>query len=541
MNKLSARWFWILFALITIVHLLGMQLIDIMDVDAAQYASMSREILETGNYLQLHNRYMDYLDKPPLLFWVTTFGFKVFGISNFVYRLPSFLFVLIGVWSTFNLGKLLYNKQVGYLAALILYSCQAYFLVVHDVRTDTILANVVVLAVWQLYVFMISRSTIAMLVGAAAVALAMLEKGPIGLMVPVLALGSQVLYSRNWKVLWRWEWLLGLVVIAIMLAPMCYGLYEQFGMHGLGFYFWTQSFGRITGQSEWQDSSTVFYFVHTFLWAFLPWMFIAYYGVIKNLIGLAKDKLAYCPDKEVMTTAGFVLTFIAMSLSHYKLPHYIFVAFPLVAIITADHLSQIFEGGTLKKVFLGLNWFTVVMLTIAISLLVFGTFNLRSPLIIIMGLGLIASAFYFLIRGEAPLHQLFVSAVLVMVGVNFLLNTFFYPTLLTYQGGSVMGKEVAARFSKDEPVYTYRIMDHSMDFYSGRIVPILKADKPPKVERFYVFTDGIGYDELKAKGYQMNVLKQMDDFHVTELTIQFLRPSLRSGEVRQNYLLEVKK
>lgn len=539
MNKLTIRWFWILFALITIVHLLGMHLIDIMDVDAAQYASMSREMLETGNYLQLHNRYLDYLDKPPLLFWVTTFSFKLFGISNFTYRLPSFLFVLIGVWSTFNLGKLLYNKQVGYVAALMLYSSQAYFLFVHDVRTDTILANVVVLAVWQLYVFMLSRSRLSLIIGAIAVALAMLEKGPIGLMVPVLALGAQVVYARNWKVIWRWEWLLSLVVIVIMLTPMCYGLYEQFGSHGLEFYFWTQSFGRITGESEWQDSSTVFYFVHTFLWAFLPWMFIAYYGVFKNLIGLARDRLSYCSDKEVITTAGFVLTFIAMSLSHYKLPHYIFVAFPLVAIITADHLIKIFSENRVRKVFLGLTWFTAIALATAICLLVFGTFNLSSPLIIILGFGILGASFYFLIKGDSPLFKLFVSTVLLIVGVNFLLNTFFYPTLLKYQGGSVIGKEVAARFTKDEPVYTYRIVRHSMDYYSGRIVPILDADNPPEVDKFYVFTDGVGYDQLKEKGFRMQVLKQMDDFHVTELTIQFLRPSLRSGEVNKNYLLEV--
>ncbi|MCB0496120.1 MAG: glycosyltransferase family 39 protein [Cyclobacteriaceae bacterium] len=539
MNKLSTRWFWILFALITIVHLLGMYLIDIMDVDAAQYASMSREMLETGNFLQLHNRYLDYLDKPPLLFWVTTLSFKIFGISNFTYRLPSFLFVLIGLWSTFNLGKLLYNKQVGLIATLVLYSSQAYFLIIHDVRTDTILANVVILAVWQLYVFILSRSILSMVIGAAAVALAMLEKGPIGLMVPVLALGSQVLYTRNWKAIWRWEWLLGLVVIAVMLAPMCYGLYEQFGTHGLEFYFWIQSFGRITGQSEWQDSSTVFYFVHTFLWAFLPWMFIAYYGVIKNLVGLVKDKLTYCSEIEVITTAGFVLTFIAMSLSHYKLPHYIFVAFPLVAIITADHLTRIFEGGGVRKVFLGLNWFTVVALTTAVSLLVFGTFNLSNPVVIVVGFGLLGASFYFLAMGESPLYKLFVSAVLLMVGVNFLLNTFFYPTLLTYQGGSVMGMEVASRFDKSVPVYTFRMQDHSMDFYARRIVPILDLKNPPAADTFYVFTTEEGLNQLREKGYQTRVLKQMDDFHVTELTIQFLRPSLRSGEVRQNYLLEV--
>lgn len=539
MKDLSIKWYWALFAIITMVHFLGMVLIDIMDVDAAQYASMAREMLESGNYLQIYNRGIDYLDKPPFLFWVTTASFKIFGISNFTYKLPSFLFVLVGVWSTYNLGKMLYNKQTGLLASLILYSSQAYFLFVHDVRTDTILANVVILAVWQLYVFMENRSFKALLIGSVAVGIAMLEKGPIGVMVPVLALGGQLIYARTWKVIWRWEWLLGLVVVLVVLAPMCYGLYTQFGMHGLEFYFWTQSFGRITGQSEWQDNSSVFYFVHTFLWAFLPWMFIAFYGVAMNMVGLVKDKFSYDVKKEMITTIGFVLTFIAMSLSNYKLPHYIFVAFPLVAIISADYLLRIIDGNVVRKVFMGLAWLTIMLLSILIGLLVFGTFNLKNPIIIVLGFGFIISAFYYLIKGEFPLQKLFISPVLLIVGVNFMLNTFFYPTLLQYQGGSVIGKEIALKYAKDEPVYTYNMMEHSMDFYARRIVPVLNDADIESGDEIIIFTNSAGYSKLEENGYKLSILKEVDDYHVTELTIHFLRPSLRPDAIGKNYLLSV--
>jgi hypothetical protein len=69
---------------------------DVMEVDASQYAAMSREMLESGNYLQLFDRGQNYLDKPPLLFWVSAMSFKLFGISNFSYKLPSVLFSLLG-------------------------------------------------------------------------------------------------------------------------------------------------------------------------------------------------------------------------------------------------------------------------------------------------------------------------------------------------------------------------------------------------------------------------------------------------------------
>ena len=110
--QVSNRYWWGFLGLLILVHLLGMSLIDIMEVDAAQYASISQEMLQTGEYLQVHHRYADYLDKPPLLFWVTSLSYKLFGISNFTFRLPSFLFLLIGLYATYHLGRHLYNERV---------------------------------------------------------------------------------------------------------------------------------------------------------------------------------------------------------------------------------------------------------------------------------------------------------------------------------------------------------------------------------------------------------------------------------------------
>src|SRR5437899_6077749 len=66
--------------------------VPIMDIDAAQYSEMSREMSISGDWLHLYDRGWNYLDKPPFLFWVTSFSMKLFGATNFAYRLPSILF-----------------------------------------------------------------------------------------------------------------------------------------------------------------------------------------------------------------------------------------------------------------------------------------------------------------------------------------------------------------------------------------------------------------------------------------------------------------
>ena len=538
MEGFNKNYWWWLIALLSMVHLAGMLFVDIMEIDAAQYASISQEMLQSGEYLQVHHRHADYLDKPPLLFWLTSLSFNIFGASNFSFRLPSFLFLIIGLISTYKLSSLLYNQRTGLLAVLVLYSSQAYFLFSHDVRTDTILANVVIFAIWQLWIFIQERKLASLVLGGIAVGLAMMEKGPIGVMVPVLALGSQILYTRQLKVLWRWEWLLGLVVIMLTISPMVYGLYQQFGVHGLEFYFWTQSFGRITGQSSWEDSSTVFYFVHTFLWAFLPWMFIAYFGVGKQLIELVKNKFNGKSPTEIITLSGFVLTFIAMSLSRYKLPHYIFVVFPLVAIITANTIYQIVDTGKFRKLFIGLQWLIWAALWTAVGLLTFGTFPEVSWLIILIAIVFLISSFYYLAISNKLIDKLVYSALLLMIGVNFVLNMHFYPTLLTYQAGSVAGKYLAEMDEKPN-VYAFGVLSHGLDYYSGEVAPAIELDVLKDHVGDWVYTSEAGKQVLDKQAINYTLIKSFKSYRVTGLTMTFLLPSTRAEALAETYLLEI--
>jgi len=307
-----------------------------MEVDAAQYASISREMLEKGHYLLVKHRLGHYLDKPPLLFWLSSLSFRIFGIHNFACRLPSLLFTVLGIFSTYKLGSILYNKNTGLLSAWILLTCQAYFLFNNDVRTDTILAGSVVFSIWQLTEFILRKKTVNFLLGFIGISAAMLTKGPIGLMVPVLAFGSHFIYKKDWENLFKWQWIIGILIVLILLLPMLYGLYlhaseypdnplyQKDKFYGLRFYFWIQSFGRITGENQWHNNNDPSFFIHSFLWSFLPWSIIAFSGISRDLFNALKKKVRLNPETEIITLSGVVLPFIAFSMSKYVLPHYIY-------------------------------------------------------------------------------------------------------------------------------------------------------------------------------------------------------------------------
>ncbi len=527
----------ILFTITIIVNILGMSLIDVMDEDAAQYASISREMADTGNFLQVTHRGIDYLDKPPLLFWLSAIFFKLFGISHFTYRLPSFLLMILGVYSTFRLGKLIYNHKTGLIAALFFATNQSTFLILQDVRTDAILAALVIFSIWQLTEYLRNGSKWAFILGFIGIGVGMLQKGPIALMIPLLALGADALYHRSWKSIFRWEWFFGLVIIFIVLIPMIWGLYQQHGMLGFRFYFWTQSFGRLTGENTWEDTTSYFFFVHTFMWSYLPWTILAIYALGRSFIDLFRRK-----STELITLGGFALAFIAFSMSQYKLPHYLYVVFPLISILTAHEIVKLMQADSplVKNILFGLQIFVSVLLWVGAIMISIFVFPLQSVLLwIILGAAFLAFI-YFLVLGRTVFRQLILISAISILAVNLLLDTHFYPNLLKYQSGSQMAHYIDENDIPLNQFYWFHEHSQAAEFYFEDILPDLDLNNYDGAP-VYVCTLPEWKDHLESNNFNVEVVKEFQQYHVTQLSLNFLNKDKRETTLDKVYLLKVSK
>jgi 4-amino-4-deoxy-L-arabinose transferase-like glycosyltransferase len=547
--------YYLLFIPIGIVYFIGM-LNDVMEVDASQYAAMSREMLESGSYLQLYDRGLNYLDKPPLLFWVSAFSFKLFGISNFTYKLPSVLFSLLGIFATYQLGKRLYGEKTGFYSALILASCQAWFMMNQDIRTDTILAACTIFGIWQLFIFMDQQKFVHLILGSMGVAGAMLTKGPIGLMVPALGIGFYLLVKRDWKNLFNWKWLLVPVIVGVCISPFLYGLYQQYDLQpgkliqgepiqsGVKFYLWTQSFGRITGESVWKDDTTQLFFTHTFLWAFLPWCVLFVVALWRDTVELVKSRLHLVIGYTALTWGGFVFPFIAFSLSHYKLPHYIFVIFPLAAIMSANFLDCLIENGTMlwQTRWKWIQLFVSSLVYALGVLLCTWAFPMTNPvswIVVLIGIG---ASIYFVWKGISVFEKLVLPSAIAIIILNFLLNSHFYPTLFHFTTSNQAAKIVKAQ-GDEQNFKTLNQVLYGLDVYSQRTIPnystVDELLKNSNDKTMWVYTNEPGYQEILASGAKIIEDKKMEHFHISTLSMLFLNPKTRSKEIEYKYLIKI--
>ncbi len=221
--KGNASYIW---SLGMLVFLYGLNVgTDVMDVDAAQYASISLEMSQNQSYLEVYHRQLDYLDKPPLLFWLSSFSFQFFGVSNWAYKLPSVLVLLLGIYATFRFARLWYGEKTALFAALIYGFAQGTFQMSNDIRTDTLLTSWVIFAIWQLSAYIQEGKWLNLLGGTVGVALAMMSKGPIGILIPGIAIGFDLLLKREWKKIWDPKWLRFMLGVALVLLRLAYGLY----------------------------------------------------------------------------------------------------------------------------------------------------------------------------------------------------------------------------------------------------------------------------------------------------------------------------
>ncbi|MEO6731702.1 MAG: glycosyltransferase family 39 protein [Ferruginibacter sp.] len=542
--------------LCVLTYLLGIFFVPLMDIDATQYASMSREMLLHGNYLQLYDLGYDYLDKPPMLFWLSSISLRLFGIHDWAYRLPSFLFSLLAIYSTYRLALLFYKREIAVLSAVVLASCQAMFLINHDVRTDTMLIGWVTCSIWQLAEWYQYHKWKNWVFAAIAIAGGMMTKGPLALMIPVFAFVPHLVFRRNWKEFVQWQYLPMILLIAVLLIPMSIGLYQQYDLQpgkivvgkkidsGLRFFYWTQSFGRITGENTQRENGSILFQLQNMLWSFLPWILFFLIGLIAAIKAVMQKRFLLTNKEECITLSGFLVTYLALGTSKVQLPHYIFVVFPMAAIITANFLHNLLytnEWQKWRKPLFVIHAVIFFLLWIALLSLIALPFK-NIPVFVPVIAGVFFVAFIFLVATKRlPIPKLLAICLFTSIGLNIFLNTAFYPALLQYQTGNIAAAFINGNKLPKDKVFIYGDVveaGRSLYFYGEYFFKKISNVQDLKTGD-YVLASQKDYEEL-VKRKEASVIFKGKGFPVTKLSLKFINPATREAELQPFYVVQIK-
>lgn len=341
-------------ALACVLFMWGLGSIGLTDRDEGRNAEAGREMFETGDAITPTFNYEPRFIKPAMLYWLMSGSYSVLGENEFAARFPSALF---GV----GLIALLYlflthvrGPTVGLIGALMLLINVGMVASARQALTDMVLIFFTTLAVLSFWLGFHGegRTQRWLWVLYAAMAFATLTKGPVGVLVPLLAIAPYLTVTRQWKRFWRHGYPVRGLVLFLALALPWYAVMLM--LHGTSYSADAQTHTLSRFLNPFYGwGGTVFFYVPVLLWGFFPWsafLPVALYEQYKMWkgrdAGVAKatlrdeDMRPGHQDLELFAALWFLAVFILFSLGATRLPHYIGPLYPAAAIVTASYWAR---------------------------------------------------------------------------------------------------------------------------------------------------------------------------------------------------------
>ncbi len=154
------------------------------------HAETIREMAESGDYVETKILGERIPDKPPVMHAQAALLTHWFGQpSMFLARFPSALAALLGVLATYGIGRVMLNRQAALFGAMALLGIPGYSLLARQVLPDMTLCAWILFSCLGLVLGMRSVKTSSRVLYLAAAGfaagIAVLTKGPLGLLFPV--------------------------------------------------------------------------------------------------------------------------------------------------------------------------------------------------------------------------------------------------------------------------------------------------------------------------------------------------------------------
>lgn len=309
--------------------------------DEGRYAEIAREMLVTHQYLVPHLNGMIYFEKPPLIYWMTTFFIWIFGQNDWGARFVNVFIAYSGLIATyFTVSKIYANKQVALWSSLIACTSILYLVGGRYLNLDVgvaVFINLSLMMYWLSTKYTTkSWQGLLLLVASFFFAwCAIMTKGFIGIIFPAGIIFLWAIIVGEYKRLLDWRLYVGAVLAVLLSLPWIYWVNQAHP--GFAYYYvMVQQILRYTTDEQSREMSKFLYFglvfIATFPWAFYAWT--AYFSKLKQW----KNRKAHSDDWFLVIWVALIVLFFAMSksiLAGYLIP----IVIPL-AILTAKYLCQ---------------------------------------------------------------------------------------------------------------------------------------------------------------------------------------------------------
>jgi 4-amino-4-deoxy-L-arabinose transferase-like glycosyltransferase len=308
--------------------------------DEGRYAEIAREMAVSGNWVTPRLNGIKYFEKPPLQYWATAAAYTLFGEHHWTSRLWTALTGLLGIALVFFAGRSLFGPAPGFYAALVLAGSAGYVGVAH---MNTLDMGMTFFMTAGLLAFLLAQREQASPVASrrwtlaawACAALAVLSKGLIGIVLPAGVIAIYVLLQRDFSLLRRLHWPLGIAIFLVIAAPW-FLLVQNANPEFARFFFIHEHLERFLTQSHRRVQAWWFFFPMLAV-GLVSWLTLLPQALARGW-RVQGSPQAFQPGRFLLIWVVFIFVFFSASGS--KLPSYIMPIFPALALLIGLTLAE---------------------------------------------------------------------------------------------------------------------------------------------------------------------------------------------------------
>ncbi len=345
--------------------------VPLFNPDEGLYAEPAREMLDTGEYVTTLLNYAVRFTKPPLVIWAMVLGYKLFGVSEFGARFFIAASAFVLVMSVYVFSEKYLGFRAALISALVLLTSPLFVGVARETITDMPLSLFIAGSLMAFFFAFREKSEIAKWTGFVLVALAIMTKGPVGLILPVAILAAFYFLTGQVRSALRFFNLpLGLLVVALIALP--WFMIEISITKGAYFneFIMRENFARFTSVID-AHKGPPWYHIAVVLGGLFPWSLVlvgticrgAKYlltswqeqfnsdkSVFNSLVRLKAQFENMAADKQVILLSSItgMVTVAFFSASVSKLLPYTLPAFPAFAMLIACEIDRTFAQNKRK-------------------------------------------------------------------------------------------------------------------------------------------------------------------------------------------------
>ncbi len=460
LNKLlNNRYFVSLFLFLTVfIYFWNIWLNDIWIPNEAFYAESAREMLESGNFLDIYFNYEPRFNKPPMTYWLVALSYLIFGINEFATRLPIVLSALGSNFLVYLIGRELYGRKVAIVSAAVMAFSFQFVINSRYASPEVPLTFFFTLTLYFFITGYKRKKFLYILLSYISLGLVVLTKG-----FPYIAvIGGIVIFYLLFENSFRIKDFLrdlkfihleiGLPLVFIIGFSWYIYMYLKFGSSFVDTTL-EETIKRAVGKKS-KGISDLFFYVVVILWGFLPYSLFFYYGLVRFFKEGKKELL--------FPVVWFGVMFVIFTIAKGKIPVYIIQAHGALSLIVAYYLINHSPVRGLDR-FL---YYGSLIIPVFLGVIIIGGFVYLFRLDPFYYIAVVFPVLYLLRYRELKLLPY-----ITMVVVFFVFTVSILPVVEKFRPYDKIGQAISDNVpEKDVPLYIENWFWHNLPFYAERKV-----------------------------------------------------------------------